>query len=1390
MQSFYDSHPDGITNKDYSSFINLFRNEINQSPESLLQNTANYFINSNSVQGNLTILTRAKDTLQKAGKMEAFKQICDNNLSQCFYLKNQEDLLTVNFNSAYNYSVLFSKETLFNSHEQDFIRIISILTKPKAFKNTESISISAKLLEKFYEYQKTPQEIDFNLYTSIAITFGLKQTTYSALGTICIESIKVHFNFDVICCFIRCLSHSLSALFDDESILSLFANVNNEPNPNQSKLRKFLIESLPYHCYLLLLSNFIKNFPNQGNTLLRYLDDILGDDSAPIDRCFGYSALSRIVPIVDKPIDFSVNLIKYLLRDYDSQNPILPSLLENLYKSSLKRCKSLNLEGTLYQKLYESIKRLSWHSMVKLMIIPDIIHSFPDLFGDLVDFAQDPSDYGFVTRCVKTIAKTSAKQTSEDLLKVIIKTALKSPIYNDLKTYRPLLEPLYFLIPEIVNKAFEMFNEISNKNGNNYDYNDTNEVIIPIWLRFESLLILPRSKWPMNLFNLKGDLEYSIHSGNWDLRCSALSIFVKCFNIDQIPIDFILNLRTLMFTDSPKHTFLIEDSFNVFIDLLRPKKNQTNKDDNNQNSDPEKILLTLLDIFSYHMSSTFISSHRQFALTLTEILWKKYPHVFTQNHLDAIVSILNDNSLSLRFLCRDKIKAWMREDPTKKFNFSSVSPQLLFDEKSDNKDQNSVNKNNDELLKKLVTEITNNDFEALKELETLINDKKSSVNSTFSKEVLDDQTEKYFDFYIATKNVGISYRSQTVFVSLCNLLDPHLLTKKLQNWENRLLSILRDFDMESMRRSASLPDVALSLIRLQPPELTMSKENDTTSHMKITTALIDLLKRTDGEIEAVNSLNVLRAILKDKIMSKFDDFLYPMIFEAIIVTSMKFEGWDFVAASNLCFATVFHKLFKRSDSTLNIKQFFQKIPKAKELIIEGLKSKITHANYLSLTVLTAFRKTDGDDRSLLKFVVPFISSKSSRIRRATAIAVLLVTPNNEHKKLIDQCIHYVSLSRFVRKDDRLFESNNFFEIENFDRNLSSNSNCLHGLILIIREFLEKKENHNKIDSFPLLDLDRIPPMILSDLCFVYEKLKMSNLMEREFKLGNFYFDQVSTILCAKKINYDDHKSKLNDSQLVALLTKFNSNSILCSENSIEFIEGLDRLIVDRLKSTPLPPLIFKLCVRYLEKLYIVADDKNRFLQNLGFDPALYLNDQIDSEIQTPLINMLSGAEKIKRFVPLFVHHAFNKDDGLTPVKISIANKLPEILNSSPEGKVIAMGLLIDDVPLIRTKTAFAVSQFLNSQFLIEVELFDLLLRRLDQNQLKFMALKWIELIELKSKCDPNGESLSTLVDEFFVVRKAFKALNLNVDFNFEKFQFIPISEGRIQFVNEIKPFFK
>lgn len=1344
MKSFLHLHHDGITNKDFPSFINLFRDELSKTPETLLSLFAEYLINSRSTQATLTVLTRIKSILNNTQYYSQFKAICDTNLMKSFYITNISNFSEMSFEAGYNYMILFEKDSLFTNHELDFVQLFSFLSTNIQKMKNDSISTAAKLLENFFEFQKHPMHINFSSNTKLIDIFHIQQTTYSALASICIDLINSQQNFDVICSFVRSLTHSIVGLFPQNELEQLYSS------ENESILSAFLHQSIPNHCFLLLLSNLIKKFPQKSNFYLELLEPILSDESPPILKCYGYTALTRITPVIPDLLSISKHVIMYLLRDYDSQNPILPSLLDNLYKTLLKRSKQLKIVDQINLILFDSIKSLSWHSMVKLMIVPDIICSFPSLFDELIGLAQDPSDYGFVTRCIKSISKSS-KQSSEDLLNVIVNDTINSNIYDNLRIVRPLLEPLYATRPEIVPKAFKMFNDIVQ----GHDDINSKEKVLSIWLRFESLLILTRSLWPMELFDLNKDLNFAVHSGNWDLRCASLRVFNKCFNTDPIPLEFIINLKTVIYTDSPKVIFFIEDAFSNFIDLLNPKRKREENEQKNEEErwkEIEAILLALLDIFSDHMSSSYTSSHRQFMLMLVESIWKKFPLIYSQKHIEAVSSILNDPSLSLRYLCLEKIKLWSKEDPDKVFNsLSNLSHE--------NGDVETNFEKNDALLNSLIHEISNNNFEALKELETLVADNKNA--NIFSQEILQSQIEKYFDFFLQTKNVGISYRSQSLFVVLANLLDKDILDEKRKTWESRLLSLLRDFDMESMRRSASLPDVTLALLRLQPLEVTTDAAS---KHLEIITALIELLRRTDNETEAVNSLNVIRAVLKDKITSKVEDYLYPIIFNSIFETSMKFTGFDFVAASNLCFASTFHKLFKRSDKTLNIRQFFHKLPNAKETVINGLQSSIVHANYLALTVLTAFRKTTGDDKTFVEYVAPFLSHQSSRLRRTAAIAMVSITPEQELHLLYQQTVYYLSISRFATQSSMKYDSNGYFDV------LELNSNSFHGLLMVINEILKKQ---TMTLEFPLINLKIIPPMSIDDVCNIYSQLNLLdrlNLFEIEFR--SFYYDQVSLIIYRGRIESSELRH-LNDSILVALLTKLQRN------DSIQTIDGLNEFILNRLKQEQVSPLIFTLSINYLSKI-----DKNHLM---GFNPSDYLNSKTPRDAIAPLIMMLHEDETtLQQYTALFIDIAFSKDDNDTPAKIAVSSKSSSILRFSYYGKIVALLLLIDDIPIVRTKTSEIVSSFLNVQFLSEVELFDLLMKDLNPIQLNSLFLRWIKIIEFKIKTDPKGESVTTLVDEFFVLEKITKALKIPIDYT--PFKYLPIDQARTQLIMSFKSF--
>ena len=276
----------------------------------------------------------------------------------------------------------------------------------------------------------------------------------------------------------------------------------------------------------------------------------------------------------------------------------------------------------------------------------------------------------------------------------------------------------------------------------------------------------------------------------------------------------------------------------------------------------------------------------------------------------------------------------------------------------------------------------------------------------------------------------------------------------------------------------------------------------------------------------------------------------------------------------------------------------------------------------------------------------------------------------------------------------------------------------------------------------------------------------------EIEFGSFYYDQVSLIIYRGRIESSELRN-LNDSILVALLTKLERNE------SIQTIDGLTEFILNRLKQQQVPPLIFTLSINYLSKI-----DKNHLM---GFNPSDYLNSKTPRDAIAPLILLLNEDETtLQQYTPLFIDIAFSKDDNDTPAKIAVSSKLSSILKFSYYGKIVALLLLIDDIPIVRTKTSKCVSSFLNVQFLSEVELFDLLMKDLNPIQLNSLFLRWIKIIEFKIKTDPKGESVTTLVDEFFVLEKITKALKIPIDYT--PFKYLPIDQARTQLIKSFKSF--
>jgi hypothetical protein len=139
---------------------------------------------------------------------------------------------------------------------------------------------------------------------------------------------------------------------------------------------------------------------------------------------------------------------------------------------------------------------------------------------------------------------------------------------------------------------------------------------------------------------------------------------------------------------------------------------------------------------------------------------------------------------------------------------------------------------------------------------------------------------------------------------------------------------------------------------------------------------------------------------------------------------------------------------------------------------------------------------------------------------------------------------------------------------------------------------------------------------------------------------------------------------------------------------------------------------------------------------------------------------------ICELLPFFEKWAFNFSEDMTLVHISVAEILHFCLDSS-SGLVIALKLLVDDVPLVRTLAVKAVCSALNTDFVSELLCFRAVVKKLgmqSKRALVEVGMKWLSIIQKRMESDVRGEVLMVLVDEFFIVKEVLKELGVNESF--------------------------
>jgi hypothetical protein len=364
------------------------------------------------------------------------------------------------------------------------------------------------------------------------------------------------------------------------------------------------------------------------------------------------------------------------------------------------------------------------------------------------------------------------------------------------------------------------------------------------------LRVIPPSKWPLAQFDLEDDVKYSLSSANPDLKIAGLAVWSKS-SITSIPFP-----QNVLFSDSTKY---IGEFATIFEDLLSKKV-----------LDP----VTLSRYLCEHMNPGFATFHRGFGFELLKILWKFHPKKL-EFQLRACCSLLTDQSA--RF-CREIAQELQRiceADPSTRSILEGIGYV---------NSEAPASQNCDAQLLECVSQFPTLDVSICDSFMKLL---RNPANK-FSDEAIVQASQQLFAFLSRTKHQGMAARCPQIFHAIGSRLPDRGM---IENWTAQLLELFEDFDMANLRRSASLPYLALSLVRLQESKLE-----------KIVKVLLKVMNESSNEIEVVHSLNVVTVIVKERISAEIETKLYPILFDFSFDLALKWRSWDFVSALNSCLA--------------------------------------------------------------------------------------------------------------------------------------------------------------------------------------------------------------------------------------------------------------------------------------------------------------------------------------------------------------------------------------------------------------------------------------------------------------------------------------------------------
>lgn len=1464
------------TTKNLSNMDNAVKNALNENSKEAIDALCDYFFSLEANTPLQTFCKNTQDAIKKSNLTGLFEEEATKKLNDSFWNNSSGKQ---NLTPVANALSLCGRDFIFKENENTLVtKFAVILHEQEGNALTDDIFTSAsKIVEAFVEYFTEPAPYQFNSiinttnFTDAFLPFIEASSTFSILSTSILNIIQSIPSFDSTFSFIRSLAILLVNFLPEQTVNSLYSTTESTEGENLSSI---LSDYMNEYQILLILSVIGRNLkkPEFCDFCFSMIKDLSDLNNSPaltvVNRIFLYNSMNQISPLVSQLTEFVDFYGESLLRDFDSSNNLITNALRSIFQTVIKsvgkrsekvkddqNAHKIPTEEEICQQLLAFINPLSFVSKLKTWLFPLLLKhidtkSIPS--DQLIKMAQDPSAGSFVSRCVKYI---KVSQKSDEGWKTLIDkckdAALKKcHVCGDMIVLRPILEQTFDNCPESIDYTFSTFQlcpipqsspdkvkispeELTLQNGV-FDDN----WIITTWLMFECLLSSPRSKWKLTNDQIRLLINVAINCGNWDVRSASFTVFsVAGFPQNEDDIDFIINsFENLLYFDSPKHVSHVKSTFVDFLERIN-KRSKTLKEEQ-----IARIETAIFKIACNHMIPSYISSHRQFAFDIAKTILDYVPSlllIIKENYhwcLRSLLSLFLDSNASLSNSSVSLIRKLANDDENLKqkvCEFDQIR-SILYPEL--NKRSSSANEEED-------GEETGSIASILSQVEGVENWEEQcglfeKMNQIISRgkvpqEEIVEASEKLFSILLNTRILGVTCRGQIALESIAKKITP---TSKLESildrWTNELISTLDHFDMENMRRSAALPYLALSILRLNTPDIMQTKHS---IFEKLVNRLVEVIKTSSSEEEkssqeATHSLNMIRAVLTDKVTSPLSEVILPSVFESIFIVLEKIDNWDLVTAANLCLAAVIRKIkkknvsqeddndtkssklfdkdrrsknrkLKKNQQSLLLNQFFNKMPNSKESIVNGLKSTSSHLNYLSLLTLSSFSsnstssETDAELQSLV--IKHLVESRDSRMRRLASRSVVAVTNENDLLSLFSQMINSLSHESF---------------------------NALHGQIMLLREILQHieligKKKDEFVDAgknFPKFNWRKIPPFIYDDLFFVVQKVGRNELIPIEsIEFNEFYYDQVSLFLHRQLIN-----QHLPVSAIVALLLRINASGRINEiqidsknqkEGDVEFDvddgfmvpSDLNDQITSNVLVEELSSVDSSLLFAGLNFLIENPPQPERINSSLIIN---LIKQKFQSNVAAALIHLLfislsSPSQKLENklelvdLFPVFEDYVFDLSEEMTPVHVSIAEILPilisiddtslaeikknaknedeieKIVQSRNKGYGLALRLLIDDVPKVRTMTVLAVSNSLGLGLTSEIVLFKRILLKLkkeSQNVIARLDLRWIQLIFKRIETDTHGEALCVIVDEFFFVTKLSEAIDVILNFDLHR----------------------